>query len=94
MMERFLSKCHRLKLICLLISAGIFCILTPIRAEAAYGQMPAYSSSIVSPMENGESDERTNVEDPEDLQKLNIANTVTVTYENGNGSINGALRIL
>ena len=100
MMERFLSKCHRLKLICLLISAGIFCILTPIRAEAAYGQMPAYSSSIVSPMENGESDERTNVEEPgsaespEDLQKLNIANTVTVTYENGNGSINGALRIL
>ncbi len=100
MMERFLSKCHRLKLICLLILAGIFCILTPIRAEAAYGQMPAYSSSIVSPMENGESDERTNVEEPgsaespEDLQKLNIANTVTVTYENGNGSINGALRIL
>ena len=100
MMERFLSKCHRLKLICLLISAGIFCILTSIRAEAAYGQMPAYSSSIVSPMENGESDERTNVEEPgsaespEDLQKLNIANTVTVTYENGNGSINGALRIL
>ena len=100
MMERFLSKCHRLKLICLLTSAGIFCILTPIRAEAAYGQMPAYSSSIVSPMENGESDERTNVEEPgsaespEDLQKLNIANTVTVTYENGNGSINGALRIL
>ena len=51
-------------------------------------------------MENGESDERTNVEEPgsaespEDLQKLNIANTVTVTYENGNGSINGALRIL
>ena len=48
----------------------------------------------------GEKDERTNInppgvsEDPEDLQELNIANTVTVTYDNGNGSLNGALRIL
>ena len=45
-------------------------------------------------------EERTNIsepgssEDPEDLKKLNIANTVTVTYDNGNGSLNGALRIL
>ncbi|MBO5620830.1 MAG: flagellar type III secretion system pore protein FliP [Butyrivibrio sp.] len=45
-------------------------------------------------------EERTNIsepgssEDPEDLKELNIANTVTVTYDNGNGSLNGALRIL
>lgn len=100
MMERFLSRCHRLKLICLLILAGIFCIMTPIRAKAADRHMPLYASSVVSTMENGENDERTNIEEPgsaesaEDLQELNIANTVTVTYENGNGSINGALRIL
>lgn len=48
----------------------------------------------------GSQDERTNItdpgssEDPDDLKKLNIANTVTVTYDNGNGSLNGALRIL
>ena len=48
----------------------------------------------------GTTDERTNIndpgssEDPDDLKKLNIANTVTVTYDNGNGSLNGALRIL
>ncbi|SEF43695.1 flagellar biosynthetic protein FliP [Butyrivibrio sp. Su6] len=48
----------------------------------------------------GSKEERTNInppgasEDPDDLQKLNIANTVTVTYDNGNGSVNGALRIL
>ena len=48
----------------------------------------------------GSNDERTNIndpgssEDPDDLKKLNIANTVTVTYDNGNGSLNGALRIL
>ncbi len=33
-------------------------------------------------------------ESPEDLRELNIANSVTVTYDNGNGNINGALRIL
>ncbi len=48
----------------------------------------------------GDSEESTNIEnpgssdDPEDLAELNIANTVTVTYANGNGQINGALRIL
>ena len=39
----------------------------------------------------GTQDERTNITDPgsaetpDDLKKLNIANTVTVTYDNGNG---------
>jgi flagellar biosynthetic protein FliP len=48
----------------------------------------------------GTNDERTNIDEPgasdnaEDLAELNIANTVTVTYDGGNGSINGALRIL
>ena len=50
--------------------------------------------------ETGTFGERTNITDPgssqtpDDLKKLNIANTVTVTYDNGNGSLNGALRIL
>ncbi len=48
----------------------------------------------------GTQGERTNITDPgsaetpDDLKKLNIANTVTVTYDNGNGTLNGALRIL
>ena len=33
-------------------------------------------------------------QDADELAELNIANTVTVTYDNGNGSVNGALRIL
>jgi flagellar biosynthetic protein FliP len=47
----------------------------------------------------GTDDERTNITEPgtaqtaEDLSELNIANYVTVTYDNGNGEINGALRI-
>lgn len=48
----------------------------------------------------GTDGERTNLTEPgsakdaDDLKELNIANTVTVTYDNGNGTINGALRIL
>lgn len=48
----------------------------------------------------GDTEESTNIDDPgtaqspEDLAELNIANTVTITYDNGNGQINGALRIL
>ena len=48
----------------------------------------------------GTDSERTNIheagesKDADDLKELNIANTVTVTYDNGNGTINGALRIL
>ncbi len=48
----------------------------------------------------GTQGERTNInppgsaETPDDLKELNIANTVTITYDNGNGSLNGSLRIL
>jgi flagellar biosynthetic protein FliP len=48
----------------------------------------------------GDEDERTNIEEPgsaesaDDLAQLNIANTVTVTYDDGNGTIAGPLRIL
>ena len=48
----------------------------------------------------GTKGERTNITDPgsaetpDDLKELNIANTVTVTYDNGNGSLSGSLRIL
>ena len=48
----------------------------------------------------GTQGERTNInppgssETPDDLKELNIANTVTLTYDNGNGTLNGALRIL
>ena len=48
----------------------------------------------------GSQGQRTNINDPgssespEDLQELNIANTVTITYDNGNGTLSGSLRIL
>ncbi len=48
----------------------------------------------------GTNENRTNITDPgssesqDDLRELNVANYVTVTYDNGNGSLNGSLRIL
>jgi flagellar biosynthetic protein FliP len=43
---------------------------------------------------------RTNIrepgstDDPDELSELNIANSLTITYDDGNGEINGTLRIL
>lgn len=47
-----------------------------------------------------ENENRTNINDPgtaqtgEDLQELNIANNLTITYDSGNGELSGTLRIL
>ena len=64
--------------------------------------MPGMNASATEVDSNltGTTDERTNITEPgsaqdaDDLAELNIANTVTVTYDNGNGQINGTLRIL
>lgn len=45
-------------------------------------------------------EERTNLnepgtaETPDDLKELNIGNTFTITYDNGNGELSGTLRVL
>lgn len=45
-------------------------------------------------------DNRTTIDDPgtaetaDDLKKLNIAQNLTITYDNGNGELSGSLRIL
>ena len=70
--------------------AGILCIMPGINAKAT-----EVDSNLT-----GTTQERTNITEPgsaqdaDDLAELNIANTVTVTYDNGNGQINGTLRIL
>ncbi len=77
------------KIICLLSIAGILCIVPSQKAYAA-----------LDTNQTGTTDERTAINEAgtagsaDDLKELNIANTVTVTYDNGNGQINGALRIL
>ena len=91
--------------ICALLCAAV---LTPVTAHAAV-QNPATTvienqttdpTVDSDPPATGSMTDRTNItepgsaQDPDDLAELNIANTVTVTYDNGNGTINGALRIL
>lgn len=78
-----------IKGICLLVTVGILCIMP---AQAVH----ASSDSGLT----GETGNSTVIEQPgsaetsEDLNKLNIANQVTIQYNDGNGQINGALRIL
>ena len=93
-MKRYFSGYHLAKLICLLVVAGILCLSQKATAYAV-NDTPYRDSNLT-----GTSTERTNIDPPgdsdnaDDLAELNIANTVTVTYNNGNGSVNGALRIL
>lgn len=93
-MKRFFSGYHLVKVICLLLLAGILCLSRKTTALAA-SDTPYRDSNLT-----GTTDERTNVRDPgtsedaDELAELNIGNTVTITYGDGNGSINGALRIL
>ncbi len=93
-MKKYFSGHHLAKVICLLLMAGILCISQKATVYAST-DTPYRESNLT-----GTSDERTNIEEPgtsqnaDDLAELNIANTVTVTYNDGNGSVNGALRIL
>ncbi len=81
--------------LCLLFMVGILCICPKENVSATVIADGNMDSNLT-----GTSDERTNITNPgsadsgDELKELNIANTVTVTYDNGNGTINGALRIL
>ena len=76
--------------ICLLMTVGILCIMPGV---------PAYAATVRDGL-TGELEDSTTLSDPgtaengEDLSQLNIANTFTITQNNGNGQVNGTLRIL
>lgn len=75
-------------IICLLVTVGILCILPAQNVRAASGGLTGQTESTTV------IDEPGTAEDPEDLSELNIANSMTIQYNDGNGQINGALRIL
>ena len=89
MKNKFAAK-RICKIICLLFMVGILCILPAADVRAAQ-----VNSNLT-----GSTEDRTNIEEPgasdsaEELAELNIANNLTVTYNEGNGQINGTLRIL
>ena len=97
-MKKYFSGHHMKKPICLLFLAGILFVIAFMSGKDivyATSQRPTVDSNLT-----GTTVERTNIDEPgtaenaEDLGELNIANTVTVTYNNGNGTLNGAFRIL
>ena len=75
-------------IICLLVTVGILCISKPIYVNATGQHLTGDTeqSTIIDPPGTAQT--------PEELNKLNTENILTVTYNEGNGQINGALRIL
>ncbi len=100
-MKKYFSGYYLAKYICLLMVAGILylsqgnIVFAAEDTTTAVTDTPYRDSNLT-----GTTAERTNQDPPgasetaEELAELNIANTVTVTYEGGNGNVNGALRIL
>ena len=89
-MKKFFSGKQIVKIVCLLLAVGILCISD---SDIAYAS--SYDSNLTGETENRTYiNEAGSAETVDDLKELNIANTVTVTYDDGNGQINGSLRIL
>ena len=84
-----------IKQLCLLIMVGILWMCPKMNVHATGTGIGSTDSNLT-----GTTQERTNIKEPgssdntDDLSELNIANNLTITYENGNGQINGTLRIL
>lgn len=75
-----------MRVICLLITVGILCISPKIYVQASPLTGDTEQRNVINPVGTAET--------PDEVAELNIANSVTVTYNEGNGQLNGALRIL
>ncbi|MCR5032064.1 MAG: flagellar type III secretion system pore protein FliP [Lachnospiraceae bacterium] len=78
------------KPLCLLLLVGILCIYPKVSARAV--------TNVDSPLTGDTVDSTTrtdagSAETPDDLNEINIANQVTITYEDSNGQLAGPLRI-
>ncbi len=89
-MKKFFSGKQIVKIVCLLLTVGILCLSDVKEVRASN-----YDSNLTGDTETRTYiDEAGSAETADDLKELNIANSVRVTYNNGNGQINGTLRIL
>ena len=87
---------------CGYLCKGLFvCMLIAVVLMLRPQQVYATSiGALDSSSDAGTTEDRTNIrepgtaETPDDLKELNIANDLTVTYNDGNGTIAGALRIM
>ncbi len=96
-MKRFFSGKQLMLAICLLFTVGILFLNSSATALAMEN-----TDSLSGRETNltGTTDTRTNInepgsaEDADDLKELNVANNLTITYDNGNGNVAGPVRIL
>lgn len=74
--------------ICLLVTVGILCICIPFPVHASGTNLTGETdiSTIHNPAGSAETQD--------ELYQLNTENVVSITYNDGNGQVNGALRIL
>lgn len=88
MIKKLFSGKQIAKLVCLLIMVGILCM-------GNYMDAHATESNLTGTTENTNVlNEPGTLTTPEELAELNIANDLTVTVSNNNGTIAGSLRIL
>ena len=89
MMKHMRNRKRIITIICLLITVGILCIQNSMTVFAIENREPT-----------GNTEERTYIDppgtatSPDDVQRVNTANTVTVSLDSGNGQLNGALSVL
>ena len=77
-------------------------VLNPGIVQASNEGIGSNSDSILTGEQQDENENKTNINDPgtaetgEDLAEMNISNNLTITYSSGqgNGEINGALKVL
>ena len=90
-MKKYVSGKKVMRMICLLFSVGILLYMyCPVSALAAENEthLAGTTDGRTNRREPGES------ESQDELQELNIGNTFTIMYNDGNGQLNGSLRIL
>ena len=76
-------------IVCLLVTVGILCIFQPILAKASSERQLTGDTKYSTVKE-----EPGSAETPKDLNEVNTHNIFTLTYDEDNGTLNGALRIL
>lgn len=99
MMKRFFSGKQLTLVVCLLFTVGICFFHSSMTVCATNLQ---HTDNLFDSETNltGTTDTQTNIndpgssDDPDDLKELNVANNLTITYDNGNGNVAGPVRIL
>ncbi len=96
MVKRFPSVRQFVRIVCLLFTVGILFFHSAVSVRAME-ESPLFDRETNL---TGTTDTQTNIrepgssEDSDELRELNVANNLTITYDNGNGNVAGPVRIL